>query len=379
MDNVAPKGAAFFMRFIVHFLLVLTLVTACSDKSRVLVAPEAAQIGTEHKAFVASLRAPTDSGWFGGDRAESLAYLDLDVAVPPAHNGGKIRLSYKRTDPQRFFTVTQRTDHGSGSEFVSALRDRLRDQPKGQRDVMLYVHGYNNSFADGVFRTVQLMHDFDLPGVGVHYSWPSAAHPLGYAYDRDSVLFARDGLEKLLRLAGQANPDRIILVGHSLGAMMVMETLRQIEIGSPNWAARHLGGVVLVSPDLDIEVFKQQAQRFARLPDPFLIFVSQKDRALQLSSQINGNKTRLGLLEDPTKISDLPVTVVDLSEFARNSDDRHFTLGTSPLLIQLLNNSPAVSQTFDRDAGGRMGLLPGTAITVQSATKIILSPLMLQN
>jgi esterase/lipase superfamily enzyme len=263
--------------------------------------------------------------------------------------------------------------------FVSGLRDRLRDQPIGQRDVMLYVHGYNNSFADGVFRTVQLMHDFDLPGVGVHYSWPSAAHPLGYAYDRDSVLFARDGLEKLLRLAGQANPDRIILVGHSLGAMMVMETLRQIEIGSPNWAARHLGGVVLVSPDLDIEVFKQQAQRFARLPDPFLIFVSQKDRALQLSSQINGNKTRLGLLEDPTKISDLPVTVVDLSEFARNSDDRHFTLGTSPLLIQLLNNSPAVSQTFDRDAGGRMGLLPGTAITVQSATKIILSPLMLQN
>ncbi|MGH1355140.1 MAG: alpha/beta hydrolase [Thalassovita sp.] len=367
------------MRKFVSLVFVLIFVVACSDKSRVLMAPEAAQIGTEHKAFVATLRAPAESGWFGGDRAASLAYLDLNVAVPPAHDGGKIRLSYKRTDPQNLFTVTGRTDHATEAAFVRKLRNRLRTQPSGERDVMLYVHGYNNSFADGVFRTVQLMHDFDLPGVGVHYSWPSAAHPLGYAYDRDSVLFGRDGLEKLLRLVGQAKPDRIILVGHSLGAMMVMETLRQIEIRSPNWAARHLGGVILVSPDLDVEVFKQQAERFAKLPSPFIIFVSQKDRALQLSSQINGSKTRLGLLRDASEISELPVTVVDLSEFASTSDDRHFTLGTSPLLIQLLRNSPEVSETFDRDAGGRMGIIPGTAITVQSATKIILSPLMLQN
>jgi esterase/lipase superfamily enzyme len=367
------------MRNLVSIFVLLVLVAACTDKSQVVMAPEAAQIGTEHKAFVATLRAPAESGWFGGDRATSLAYLDVDVAVPPAHNGGKIRLSYTRTDPTRFFTVTQRRDHATEAAFVSALRTQLRTQPKGERDVMLYVHGYNNSFADGVFRTTQLMHDFDLPGVGVHYSWPSAAHPLGYAYDRDSVLFGRDGLEKLLRLAGQANPDRIILVGHSLGAMMVMETLRQIEIRSPTWAAQHLGGVVLVSPDLDIEVFKQQAARFAKLPEPFIIFVSQKDRTLQLSSQINGNKTRLGLLKDPTEIGDLPVTVVDLSEFAKNSDDRHFTLGTSPLLIQLLRNSTDISQAFDRDAGGRTGLLPGTAITVQSATKIILSPITKQN
>lgn len=367
------------MRIIIQVMFVLIFVAGCSDRTRILVAPEAAQIGTEHKVFVASLRKPTESGWFGGDRAESLGFLDLDVAVPPSHKGGTIRINYRRTDPERFFTVSQRTDHPSEAAFVRALRDRLRAQPPGARDLMLYVHGYNNSFADGVFRTVQMMHDFELPGVGLHYSWPSAAHPLAYAYDRDSVLFGRDGLENLLRLAVQAKPDRIVLVGHSLGSMMVMETLRQIEIRSPNWAARHLGGVVLVSPDLDIEVFKKQAARFARLPTPFLIFVSQKDRALQLSSQINGNKKRLGLLEDPSEVSKLPVTVIDLSEFASESSDKHFTLGTSPLLIRLLKNSPEISQTFDRDAGGRVGIFPGTAITVQNATKIILSPLALQN
>lgn len=367
------------MRTIVHLMFVLVFVAGCSDRTRILVAPEAAQVGTEHKVFIATLREPLDSGWFGGNRAKSPGFLDMNVAVPPAHKGGNIRINYKRTDPDRFFTVTQRNDYASELNFVRALRDRLRAQPQGERDLMLYVHGYNNSFADGVFRTVQMMHDFELPGVGLHYSWPSAAHPLAYAYDRDSVLFARDGLEKLLRLAVRANPDRIVLVGHSLGAMMVMETLRQIEIRSPSWAARHLGGVVLVSPDLDIEVFKQQAERFSSLPAPFLIFVSQKDRALQLSSQINGNMKRLGLLEDPAEVGELPVTVIDLSEFANESSDKHFTLGTSPLLIRLLKSSPEISQTFDQDAGGKVGIFPGTAITVQSATKIILSPLMLQN
>ena len=31
--------------------------------------------------------------------------------------------------------------------------------------------------------------------MAVHYAWPSAAEPLGYVYDRDSAIFARDGLD----------------------------------------------------------------------------------------------------------------------------------------------------------------------------------------
>jgi esterase/lipase superfamily enzyme len=367
------------MRVLAQLFFIVLFAAACSDRTHVIMSPEAAQVGTVQRAFVATLRAPTEQGWFGGDRADSLTFLDVDVAIPPTHHGGKIKLSHTRVAPNRFFTFTARNDHADQSEFIRNLRQELRSKPTGQRDLVLYVHGYNNSFADGVFRTVQLMHDFGLPGVGVHFSWPSAAHPLGYAYDRDSVLYGRDKLEHLLRLLAQTGPDRIVLVGHSLGAMMVMETLRQIEIQEPSWSKQHLDGVVLVSPDLDIEVFKQQTQRFALMPQPFVIFVSQKDRALQLSSQINGNKTRLGLLQDPAQVADLPVTVIDLSQFANEWGDRHFTLGTSPALIKMLRNSSAFSAAFDRDAGGRVGILPGTAITVQSATQIILSPLLLQN
>lgn len=367
------------LRQILRVFLVVFLVASCTDRTNIVFSDDAAQVGTHYQTFVATLRKQTEGGWFGGERSDTLAYMDLEVSVPPAHRQGRIRFAHSRADAARDFVVARRTDYQTAGAFSDALRKALRQRRPGERGVMLYVHGYNNSFADGVFRTTQLMHDFELPGVGVHFSWPSAAHPLGYAHDRDSVLYTRDGLEKFLTQISAAGPDRIILIGHSLGAMLVMETLRQIEIRQPGWANRHLGGVVLVSPDLDIEVFKQQTARFKRLPQPFIIFVSDGDRALQLSSAINGDKQRLGLLADEKLLGDLPVTVVDVSEFAASSDDRHFTVGTSELLIQLLRRSDAVGYAFDRDAGGRTGLLPGTALTLQGATKIILSPLLLQN
>ncbi|WP_175545358.1 alpha/beta hydrolase [Thalassovita taeanensis] len=342
--------------------------------------PEAAELGTVVRTYVASLRAPTDEGWFGPERSETLSFAAVDVAIPPNHVDGKIRVNHRRADPSREFTVTGRQNYGDDGAFRRAISTALKAQSANERDVFIYVHGYNNSFLDGLFRTAQIKHDFDLPGLAVHYSWPSMANPLAYTYDRDSVLFARDGLEHMLKEVAAAGPRRIVLVGHSLGTMLVMETLRQIEIATPGWSDRVLGGVVLISPDLDVEVFKTQAHRMRHLPQPFAIFVSSRDRALQLSGRINGDGQRLGALTDASVLEELPVMLVDVSEFsAQEGGTRHFTVGTSPLLISLLSDSGALSDTFQSDQAGKSGLLPGTVITAKNATQLILSPLLLIN
>jgi hypothetical protein len=43
-------------------------------------------------------------------------------------------------------------------------------------------------------------------------------------------------------------------------------------------------------------------------------------------------------------------------------------------LIQILSQISSVDTAFDRDRAGRAGLLPGTVLTVQNVTNIILSP-----
>ncbi len=362
------------------FILVAVMfIAACVDRGTTMIVPEALGVGTVRDVHVATLRAPSENGWFGRDRAKELSFTTLSVSIPPEREPGEIKAGFADPDPQREFTVAARDDLSSNAAFTNRISAALRQVTPQEREITLFVHGYNNSFLDGVYRMAQLYHDLDLPGVPVHYSWPSAANPLGYTYDRDSVLFARDGLEQVLRDLRNAGARRIILVGHSLGTMLVMETLRQIEIREPGWADRALGGVILISPDLDVDLFETQARRIATLPEPFAIFVNARDRALALSARLNGQGKRLGNLTDPEALAEFPVTLVDVTAFAEGGL-QHFTLGNSPVLIQILGQSAELDAAFQRDRAGRSGLLPGTAITVQNATQLILSPqLVLQN
>lgn len=357
------------------FLILLVLI-GCTDRTLAPIVSRALQTGTIEKIFVATSRDRNPMGNFAGARSEDLSYLTLQVAVPPGHEAGKIRTPSKTPKLDTEFTIAARSDYDGRSGFISDLRRNIAQNESGSREVTIYVHGYNNSFSDGAFRIAQLMYDFELPGTAVHYSWPSAANPLGYTHDRDSVLFARDGLEQLLRDVRSAGPSRIVLIGHSMGSLLIMEALRQIEIASPGWSERAIGGVILISPDIDIDVFKTQAGRIAGLPEPFAIFVSQKDRALSLSARLNGSSARLGRISDPAELAELSITLVDVSEFA-NTPAAHFTLGTSPALITLLGDAQALERAFDSDQAGSSGLLPGTLLTVQNATQLILSPALL--
>jgi esterase/lipase superfamily enzyme len=211
-----------------------------------------------------------------------------------------------------------------------------------------------------------------LPGVAVHYAWPSAGNPLGYIYDRDSALFARDGLEALIREVEAAGADQIVIVAHSLGSLVTMEALRQMAIDRPGSVYRRIDGVILISPDIDIDVFRAQAARIGRLPDPFGIFVSKRDRALALISRLAGQQNRLGNVANVDQVSDLEVTIIDVTGFSQGLG--HFTPGTSPVLLQIFARAASVDTAFRGDASGRIGLLPGTVLTVQNATEIILTP-----
>ncbi len=113
-------------------------------------------------------------------------------------------------------------------------------------------------------------------------------------HDRDSALFARDGLEALLREIAAAGSNRIVLVAHSLGSSVTMEALRQLRIGGRDDVLNRISGVILMSPDLDVDLFRSQAQRVDPLPQPFVIFTSQRDRALRISAAITWSTVASG-------------------------------------------------------------------------------------
>ena len=52
----------------------------------------------------------------------------------------------------------------------------------------------------------------------------------------------------------------------------------------------------------------------------------------------------------------------------------HFALANSPTLLRLFGNVAAIDSALSADQAGRAGLFPGTVLTLQNATAIVLSP-----
>lgn len=354
--------------------ICLFLVLGCTDRSHSPTTPGALEIGTSKTIFAATNRSRLEDGSFGPQRSEDYSLLELTVSIPPNHSPGTLEFGYAKPDPNTQFTMAARHEFEKLSDFDQRLQKELHRFAPNERDVIVFVHGFNSTQAETVFRAAQLTHDLETPGATVIYSWPSLGSPLGYAYDADSVLFARDGLEKLLRHLKKAGANRIVLVAHSMGSLLAMEALRQIEIKSPNWSDQNLGGVILMSPDLDIDVFRSQMSRFEKVPQPFLVLVSRKDTILNISRRIRGthSRERLGSLSSLDLVEDLPIDIIDTTEFSENAESGHFVAATSPALLSLFNSARQTADAFQK-GNAKLSVndfLPGTILRKGQVTEV---------
>lgn len=358
--------------------LCVALLIACNPRATLIEVPDAADIGKLRSVFVGTTRAfDPETGSFGDGRLRiGTNFARFDVSIPPDRKLGEITWPkpHHAPDPTHDFLITKSVIYDGATPFRKELAARLALQKSGGREVTVFTHGFNTTFGEGLYRIAQMSEDLDLPGVMVHYSWPSAGKPLAYVRDRDSALFARDGLETLLREVAAAGAERIVIVGHSMGAALTMETLRQMALQGDRQVRPLIGGIILLSPDIDVDVFHAQARTIGKLPQPFLIFTSRKDKALALSARLTGQRRdRLGNLRDVSDLADLDVTIVDVAAFS--TGDGHLTVGDSPALIRLLSRIGDIDTAFSNDRTGRPGLFPGVVLTLQNATSIILRPI----
>ncbi|MFL4469385.1 alpha/beta hydrolase [Tateyamaria armeniaca] len=345
------------MRWVTVALMML--LAACNDRTAAPVVPDALNFGLNVPVFMGTTRATNDSGEFGIERATKLRLLKTTVSIPPNRELGSVSDGYDRPKPERDFAIAELQQFDEPAGFTRSLRAEIDARSTDRREVTVFVHGFNNSFADSAFRMAQLGHDLEIPGAHVSYAWPSRANPLGYEYDQDSALFARDGLADLLRTVRSAGQPDVIVVAHSMGSALVMETFRQLEIAQPGWVGANIRGVILMSPDINVDVFRSQFRQIRDVPDPFVVIVSRKDAVLRLSSRLRGQRTQLGNIANADEVADLPINVVDVTAFSDRKSGNHFVAGGSPALIQLLRRSSDLDREFLRGSSGAIVLLPG--------------------
>jgi len=332
-------------------ILILALfLAACAGRPAEFAFYDATEAeGTSVEILAVTPRKPVDDPTlrYGGGRNSELSYADIGVWVPENRDLGTIRTPSRAPDPSIEFGITSFRDVASRRDALAIVNAQLRRLPPSDRIVMIFIHGYNVSYVSGVYRQAQLIHDFKQPVVGIHYSWPSAGKTSAYLYDRDSVQFARDGLQETIELAARSDARAVAVVAHSMGTLLTMEAVRQLALSKKAAVLKRISPLVLASPDIDQDVFVSQISVLDPKPDPFVVLASRKDKALKLSRDLRGGTSRIGQGDNIEDLQELGITVLDLSEISDGKDGAsHATFANSPTLIRMIQSGAISPNTL---------------------------------
>jgi esterase/lipase superfamily enzyme len=266
---------------------------------------DASSLSADPTLLVATTRKRVNGGrakpWFGPERAPAMTVARAKL-VPPDDS----RLSLAAVG-----FADWRLD---GVEPVSGEVNDLLAQAGGGSDVLIYVHGFKQTFETAALDAAYLSDGIKFRGQTMVFSWPSKAGLFDYAYDRESAMWSRDDFERVLQsVVTTPSASRVHIVAHSMGTMLTLESLRQLYARDGDTVAAKIGAVVFASPDIDMDVFSSAINRIGPLAHKITVITATNDRALALSGRIAGGMTRVGAAEKAA-IERLGVRVIDASE-----------------------------------------------------------------
>ncbi|MCZ2328307.1 alpha/beta hydrolase [Bartonella sp. F02] len=269
---------------------------------------------------------------YGSGRSNKVHYNRVDVGIPQQHVKGVVETNAYKPTHDKYFAAVALQKYDDREQFKQQLNIALAKKPKGKREIFLFIHGYNNNFADGTFRTAQFTYDYSLDVVTVHYSWPSAGSIPLYIYDRDSANFARDGLMELLTVISKTDADYVSIIAHSMGNFVTMEAFRTLALQGKYKSIQRITSLLMAAPDIDLDVFERQLNDIKELPRPTAVLVSRKDKALAFSRRLTGGHTRIGDGSDIETLRENGIAVLDVSDVDGGA---HNVFASSPTLMAL--------------------------------------------
>jgi esterase/lipase superfamily enzyme len=238
---------------------------------------------------------------------------------------------------KKFRTPMAFQDEGDWWQALQAETDRKQGR------VLLYVHGYRETFETTSKDAAQIARMTGFDGPVIEYSWPSQGEVLKYAVDETNMYHDVRYFGDFLRtLADRPRVKEIVVVSHSLGARLVIPAIATADrLSRRAGRATNISNIILASPDIDRETFERDIAGDVLAPERvergrrMTIYVSLRDKALAASRALHGYP-RLGspYCFDPFEAADLRakglpercyvrqvpgVTVIDTTDVSRGS------------------------------------------------------------
>ena len=228
----------------------------------------------------------------------------------------------------------------------------LRKPPLAERDILVFVHGFNVDWWDAVASAtaLELMvnRNRERKVEGVLFTWPSDGRVIPYwSYFSDrsearssgaavgrAFLKLRDFLVDQFRVSRASDEEpcgrSIHLLCHSMGNYVLQAALaRTLEFSSSGRPPRIFDQIFLCAPDVADDVF-EDGRPFAQLPgmaENVTVYHNRDDLAMPVSDYTKGNTDRLGW-RGANRPADLDgrVHIVDCSPIVRGAVEHSYHL-----------------------------------------------------
>lgn len=249
-------------------------------------------------------------------RGSGVTFGFSDVSIPPDHRLGAIerptiwRFQVKEDD--RSHVVLKAIYETEADYFWETFSDHAKST-SGR--VLVYIHGFANTFEDAARRAAQMKYDLGFDGPTFFFSWPSkgSAVPVNYAPDAASMEWSVGDIAAVLKTMMQREGIKeIILIAHSMGAKATSLALAHADMQRLPPKGPRIREVVLAAPDIDRDLFtKELMPKIKALTQGVTIYASANDKALTLSKGFHA-APRLGST-DPSPTLVAGAQVIDAS------------------------------------------------------------------
>jgi esterase/lipase superfamily enzyme len=199
------------------------------------------------------------------------------------------------------------------------VQRRLAAAPK--REVLLYVHGFNETFATAAYTAAELCHFLGREHVCAFFTWPASSTGnflISYTTTTESADYAVEHLKKSIRMiATTPGVEGVQILAHSRGTALTLRAVRELAIeaiaaGKEPAVLYGIQNLVLLSPDIDVDIAAQSITSYLSDPDlvtvwpeagcraswkgRLTIYSSPEDRALLVSKILFRSRERVGQL-----------------------------------------------------------------------------------
>lgn len=241
---------------------------------------------------------------------------------------------------------------------LEELERAIKSLPdKNHGNLVLYIHGYNIGFEKSCRRGALLKRALGLEERLLLFSWPADGNMLKYTWDEADLVWSvphiAGFLEQVVATNGEGNID---VVAHSLGARGMVQAL--VRLSYRNSGRLILNELVLIAPDIDTDMFRQELAQLHSIVRRITVYVSENDKALKLSQEVHGYP-RLGQAGENLTIFE-EVESIDISAIGTRRFSGHIYHLFNPEVIndlaELLKTGKSAAQRSRLIATRKEGL-----------------------